>query len=139
MLRNKNVRKYKFRTTRDKIKIFPVCLTRRCIIFHPVRCHYCARHRQQKARRLARIPGCVVSAQVSFLFPYILKSHVLASPSSQENYRHSQHSTLPYLLLKTKTKPHGLSPQANYTDRATAACRRSDCQLLRINGATWSA
>jgi hypothetical protein len=29
-------------------------------------------------------------------------------------------------------KLHGLSPRANYTDRATAACRRSDCQLLRI-------
>jgi hypothetical protein len=29
---------------------------------------------------------------------------------------------------------HGLSPRANYTDRATAACRRSDCQLLRIKG-----
>jgi hypothetical protein len=38
-----------------------------------------------------------------------------------------------------KTKLHGLSPQANYTDQATAACRRSDCQLLRIEGATWSA
>jgi hypothetical protein len=36
-------------------------------------------------------------------------------------------------------KLHGLSPRANYTDRATAACRRSDCQLLRIKGATWSA
>jgi hypothetical protein len=34
---------------------------------------------------------------------------------------------------KTKTKLHGLSP------RATAACRRSDCQLVRIEGATWSA
>jgi hypothetical protein len=34
---------------------------------------------------------------------------------------------------------HGLSPRANYTDRATAACRRSDCQLLWIEGATWSA
>jgi hypothetical protein len=36
-------------------------------------------------------------------------------------------------------KLHGLSPRANYTDRATAACRRSDCQLVRIKGATWSA
>jgi hypothetical protein len=36
-------------------------------------------------------------------------------------------------------KLHGLSPRANYTDRATAACRRSECQLLRIEGATWSA
>jgi hypothetical protein len=35
-------------------------------------------------------------------------------------------------------KRHGLSPRANYTDPATAACRRSDCQLLRIEGATWS-
>jgi hypothetical protein len=33
---------------------------------------------------------------------------------------------------KKKTKLHGLSPRANYTDRATAACRRSDCQLVRI-------
>jgi hypothetical protein len=40
---------------------------------------------------------------------------------------------------KLKTKLHGLSPRANYTDRATAACRRSNCQLLRIEGATWSA
>jgi hypothetical protein len=31
------------------------------------------------------------------------------------------------------------SPQANYTDRATAACRRSQCQLLRIEGVMWSA
>jgi hypothetical protein len=38
-----------------------------------------------------------------------------------------------------KTKLHGLSPRPIYTDRATAACRRSDCQLLRIEGATWSA
>jgi hypothetical protein len=35
---------------------------------------------------------------------------------------------------KTKTKLHGLSPRANYTDRATADCRRSDCHLLRIEG-----
>jgi hypothetical protein len=29
-----------------------------------------------------------------------------------------------------KEKLHGLSPRANYTDRATAACRQSDCQLF---------
>jgi hypothetical protein len=43
------------------------------------------------------------------------------------------------LKLKKKTKLHGLSPRANYTHRATAACRRSDCQLLQIDGAIWSA
>jgi hypothetical protein len=36
-------------------------------------------------------------------------------------------------------KLHGLSPRANYTDRATAACRRSDCQLVRIEDAMLSA
>jgi hypothetical protein len=41
-------------------------------------------------------------------------------------------------LIKKKTKLYCLSPRANYTDRGTAACRRSDCQLLRIEGATWS-
>jgi hypothetical protein len=44
----------------------------------------------------------------------------------------------PVALLTYTIKLHGLSPLANYTDRATAACRRSDCQLLRIKGATWS-
>jgi hypothetical protein len=29
------------------------------------------------------------------------------------------------LLTKLKLKLHGLSPRENYTDRATAACRRS--------------
>jgi hypothetical protein len=43
------------------------------------------------------------------------------------------------LFTIIRTKLHGLSPRANYTDRATAACRRSDCQLVRMEGATWSA
>jgi hypothetical protein len=33
-----------------------------------------------------------------------------------------------------KTKLHGLSPRANSTDRTTAACRRSDCQLFSDRG-----
>jgi hypothetical protein len=34
--------------------------------------------------------------------------------------------------LKKKTKLRGPSPQANYTDRATAAFRRSYCQILQV-------
>jgi hypothetical protein len=30
-----------------------------------------------------------------------------------------------YILKQNKNKLRGLSPQANYTDRETAACRRS--------------
>jgi hypothetical protein len=33
-----------------------------------------------------------------------------------------------------KKKLHGLSPRANYTDRATATCRRNDCQLFADRG-----
>jgi hypothetical protein len=43
------------------------------------------------------------------------------------------------IKVSKKKKPRGLSPQANYADRATAACRRSCCQLLRIEGVAWSA
>jgi hypothetical protein len=38
-----------------------------------------------------------------------------------------------------KTKLLGLSPQANYTDRRSAAFRRSWCQLLGIEGVIFSA
>jgi hypothetical protein len=31
--------------------------------------------------------------------------------------------------ITKKKKLRGLSPQANYTDRVTAACRRSYCQI----------
>jgi hypothetical protein len=42
-------------------------------------------------------------------------------------------------LRYLKTKLRGFGPWTNYTDRATAACWRSWCQLLRIVGAVWSA
>jgi hypothetical protein len=40
--------------------------------------------------------------------------------------------------LKKKTKLRGLGLQANYTDWETADCWQSYCQLLQIEGATWS-
>jgi hypothetical protein len=45
-------------------------------------------------------------------------------------------STTVYLTHLSLKKLRRLSPRANYTDRAPAACRRSQ---LRIEGATWSA
>jgi hypothetical protein len=39
----------------------------------------------------------------------------------------------------TVYKLRGLSPLVNYSNRATTACRRSWCQLLRIESARWSA
>jgi hypothetical protein len=60
--------------------------------------------------------------------------------SCAKNSFTTHRTTLPLLFYMFLTYLlRGLSPQANYTDRATAACRRSYCQLLRIEGATWSA
>jgi hypothetical protein len=45
------------------------------------------------------------------------------------------YNTLVIMYTKLQnSKLHGLSPRANYTNRATAAYQRSDCQLLRIEG-----
>jgi hypothetical protein len=47
-------------------------------------------------------------------------------------------SIFSWILVQYYKNFHGLSPRANYTDRATTACQRSDCQLLWIEGAMWS-
>jgi hypothetical protein len=49
-------------------------------------------------------------------------------------YQFSFWYTLFWFIVKIKTKLHGLSPWANCTDRATAACRRNDCQLFVDRG-----
>jgi hypothetical protein len=38
------------------------------------------------------------------------------------------------VIANIKKELHGLSPRANYTDRASANCRRSDCQLFADRG-----
>jgi hypothetical protein len=50
-------------------------------------------------------------------------------------YRCTLHSVK---RLCVKNKLHGLSSRANCTHRATAACRRTYCQLLQIKCAMWS-
>jgi hypothetical protein len=59
--------------------------------------------------------------------------HRLTPASTREGRVCSLASMIPMLKLR------GLSPSANYAGRATAACRWSKCQLLRIKVATWSA
>ena len=55
-----------------------------------------------------------------------------------QNVFHQYSSFIIIINTNTKKKQtnklRGLSPQANYTDRAAAAGRRSKCQLLRIEG-----
>jgi hypothetical protein len=59
----------------------------------------------------------------------------MVSSLSTQTDQPSNRMKLHFLSKKQKTnKLHGLSPRANYTDRATAASRRSGCQLLRIKG-----
>jgi hypothetical protein len=67
-----------------------------------------------------------------FMCKYLCLIFAFIFPSNLSTRSRAEHKT-------KQNKLHGLSPRANYTDLATAACRRSDCQLLRIKGATWSA
>ena len=67
---------------------------------------------------------------VCFLRTFELK-HVWVYVSSIRVISRS-HLILLHLIMKKKLR--GLSPRANYTDRAAAAGQRSWCQLLRIEG-----
>jgi hypothetical protein len=72
-------------------------------------------------------------------FPRNVAMHTLTLPfrrsitykKALKDHHNSKLTSVNTYLLR------GLNPQANYTDRATAACRRSYCQLLRIEGAKW--
>jgi hypothetical protein len=60
--------------------------------------------------------------------------HTTARACSREDYATSQKvaGSIPDKIVKKKL--HSLSARANYTDRATAACRRSDYQLCADRG-----
>jgi hypothetical protein len=51
---------------------------------------------------------------------------------------HQLRYRVPHFLIMY-IKKSGFSPPANYADRATAVCRRSWCQLSRIESVAWSA
>jgi hypothetical protein len=87
---------------------------------------------------------CNLTAAVHFPTRIQNQSNTALDNIFIHNYKFTKYTASPiYSGLsdqnKAKSKLHGLSPRSNYTDRVTAACRRSDCQLLRIEGATWSA
>jgi hypothetical protein len=72
-------------------------------------------------------------------FNHLLVQTLKDSPISVVSMSHSLKVFMCSCLLMTKKlNSMAFSPQANYTDRATAACWRSYCQLLRIEGVTWS-
>jgi hypothetical protein len=73
---------------------------------------------------------------VAFMVQHLLLLSACSCSCKYWAYRMTLQATV---INLNKKKLHGLSPRANYNDRATAACRRSNCQLLRIEGATWSA
>jgi hypothetical protein len=87
---------------------------------------------QKGACRLIPLVSCLVT-----LRPWIWRRYVIRNIGHSPNYSVLQ-STRPYFSIqvmfflliywnapKVKTKLRGFSAQANYTDLATAACRRS--------------
>jgi hypothetical protein len=74
--------------------------------------------------------GCLVSVCVYSVCVFLCLGSGLAT----------DWSLVQGVLPKTnKLNSVDFSPQANSTDRATTSCRRSQCQLLRIEGVAWSA
>jgi hypothetical protein len=68
------------------------------------------------------------------------KEHIQVSTNTNGNLGYSNHvlNVGHTYGTRTDTKTPWSESRANYTDQATAAFQRSDCQLLRIEGATWS-
>jgi hypothetical protein len=104
--------------------------------------------RDGSLRRVLSIPSHSISPRpilISFthlrlglpsgLNHWVMHPVARVSTNIYRNLRTQQMSVLVLLCTsysKKKLKPHGLSPRANYTGRAAAACRLSHCQLLRI-------
>jgi hypothetical protein len=68
-------------------------------------------------------------------------THTPKEKNSERAYKHTRTHARTHTHTHTHTKRSlcDLSPRANYTDRATVAFQESKCQLLQIEGATWSA
>jgi hypothetical protein len=87
---------------------------------------------------------CHISETVPFTFTIprasnLKKFHSLCIVSDIQWYGAVENFPFPSFRFTDKKNSVACSPQANYTDRATAACRRSFCQLLRIEGVACSA
>jgi hypothetical protein len=75
--------------------------------------------------------GIVVLCKILIKEPLFLLSRTVFFISCPQTHTHT-HTPIYISYIYIYIKLNGLSPGANYTDRATAACRRSDCQLLGI-------
>jgi hypothetical protein len=101
------------------------------------RCPYCESIHERPFYR----PSYRDLVKAGGILDFVVNSFLTYRPMSQRvpsaDCVSCWNSSWPMSLIKTN-KLHGLSPRENYTDRTTASCRRSDCQLLRIEGATLS-
>jgi hypothetical protein len=102
--------------------------------YHNFKHHYC---------KVYRLEFNVIYSIIFYNTSVMIKCIFLTKPTScpiwitTSFFLHWAGSSQGTLRL-IKKKLRGKSPRTNYTDRVTAACRRSYCQLLRIQVATWS-
>jgi hypothetical protein len=80
---------------------------------------------------------------LDLLTPYTVTSYLQAMDRYRRFTQFTVHrytrTRIPSLHKWYHGKLRGFSPQANYTDWAAVACRRSQCQLLRIESVALSA
>jgi hypothetical protein len=90
-------------------------------------------------RETVDLPTCIkikkqflpsISISVHYSLPIwgyntLATNGVIKQDTKKQNYQVNNQQLLSNKLKKNKTKLRGCSPQANYTDRETATCRRS--------------
>jgi hypothetical protein len=97
--------------------------------------------RMQQSLYLAQCHGgstnFTVLQQMATVDKQRLKQTITPRANRPDGTQREGNKRCPRITFNIKLR--GFSPQANYTDRATAASRRSYCQLLRIESFAWSA
>jgi hypothetical protein len=139
--------------------VFLICMSRtgiHCDLFPPVTPpsrptlpspNPCQLYSPENANCIGSKPLCpciicnLYSAQLNaagaHIFKYVADRIFLEKSIVVHSVRTFRYCSSPCQQQPAKTKKtelHGLSPRANYTDRATAACRGSDCQLFADRG-----
>jgi hypothetical protein len=95
----------------------------------------CVRSACHVTEQLNSYASCTIfRSRIFIIYLYNFLVRILAELKAAASRGHIYLHLLRSFQQLPGTKLLGLSPRANYTDRATAAYRRSNCQILRIEG-----
>jgi hypothetical protein len=114
-----------------------ICLTLHC--WWKTYCELRNEQRGQASHKQGVISkSTVTTVPVPYMYGGFYKLHSLPTIFHQVPLQTTMFTTSHIISRVHLKNLCGLSPRANYTNQATAACRRSQCQLLWLEGVTRS-